>query len=135
MKRFKQKMMVFMSGRYGVDETYFALFVLCMLTLMINSVVRSGILYFISSVVLVAMLFRFMSRNHAKRRRENQIFLSIWYPIRNWFILQKDKFRDRKTARYRKCNHCRSIIKLPNKKGKHTVVCPKCREKFEVRIL
>ncbi len=134
MSRFKDKIAAFMRGRYGVDETHYILLCLCMIFLMINSVVRSVILYLIGAAIMIVMMFRFMSRNHEKRRRENRFFLGLWYSVRNWFVLQRDRFRDRKEYRYRKCRSCRAIIKLPNKKGKHSVVCPKCRNRFNVRI-
>lgn len=124
-----------MIGRYGMDEMYFGLFALWFIITMINSFVRSAILSLLGAAVIIFMIYRFCSKNIDKRRKENAAFLKIWRPIRNWFTYQRDKFRDRKTARYRKCKHCKAILRLPNKKGKHTVNCPKCHEKFDVRIL
>lgn len=135
MNKFKQKIMTFMIGRYGMDEMYFGLFALWFIITMINSFVRSAILSLLGAAVIIFMIYRFCSKNIDKRRKENAAFLRIWHPIRNWFTYQRDKFRDRKTARYRKCKHCKAILRLPNKKGKHTVNCPKCHEKFDVRIL
>lgn len=123
-----------MVGRYGMDEMYIGLLVLWMLITVVNGFVRSVFLNIAAFAVLVFGLYRFMSRKHDKRRRENEVFLKMWKPLKGWFTLQRDRFRDRKTARYRKCKHCRAIIKLPNKKGKHTVRCPKCGELFDVRI-
>lgn len=124
-----------MIGRYGMDELYFGLFGLWLLTLIINAFVGSGIISLIGTAAVIWMFFRFLSKNHAKRRRENEVFLKLWNPVKSWFILQRDRIRDRKTARYRKCPKCKAILKLPNKKGKHTAVCPKCGERFDVKIL
>lgn len=134
MNNFKQKLMTFMYGRYGVDELYVGLLVLWMVLTLVNSFLHSMILYILALAVLIFGFYRSMSKKHDRRRRENQIFLKVWYPVRNWFTFQRDRIRDRKTARYRKCRHCHAIVKLPYKKGKHTVVCPKCHERFDVRI-
>lgn len=135
MGNFRNKLISFMYGRYGTDELYYGLFALWAVIAVVNMFVNSLILYFIGITAIVYMMFRAFSRNHEKRRRENRAFLKLWNPVKSWFILQRDKVRDRKTARYRRCKHCRVIIKLPNKKGDHTVRCPKCGERFDVHII
>lgn len=127
-------MMAFMVGRYGVDELYYGLFALWGITALINIFAQSAIVSLIGTAAAVFMIFRFLSKNTAKRRRENEAFLKLWKPMKSWFILQRDRFRDRKTARYRKCPKCKAILKLPNKKGNHTTSCPKCGNRFDVRI-
>ena len=134
MNNFKQKLIRFMIGRYGMDEMYFGLVAVWFLLTVVNSFVQSTLLSLLGTAVLFYGLWRFMSRNHAKRRAENEQFLKLWRPVKNWLTFQRDRFRDRKTARYRKCKYCKAIIKLPNQKGKHTVRCPKCGERFDVRI-
>ena len=134
MNNFKQKLIQFMIGRYGMDEMYIGLVAVWFFLTVINSFVQSTLLSFLGTAVLIYGLYRFMSRNHAKRRAENEKFLKLWRPVKNWLMFQRDRFRDRKTARYRKCRYCKAIIKLPNQKGKHTVRCPKCGERFDVRI-
>jgi len=133
MNNFKQKLIQFMIGRYGMDEMYIGLVAVWFFLTVINSFVQSTLLSLLGTAVLIFGLYRFMSRNHAKRRAENEKFLKLWRPVKNWLMFQRDRFRDRKTARYRKCRHCKAIIKLPNQKGKHTVRCPKCGERFDVR--
>ncbi len=123
-----------MYGRYGIDEMYYGLFALWTALLLLNMFLNSAIVSVLSSAVVIYMLYRSMSKNHAKRRAENSKFLSLWRPVKKWFMFQRDKFRDRKNYRYRKCTHCKAIVKLPNRKGKHSVICPKCRERFDVKI-
>ena len=48
--------------------------------------------------------------------------------IKGFFVLRKNKFRDRKTHVYRKCPHCKAQIRLPKVKGEHKCACPKCGE-------
>lgn len=135
MKNFKQKLIYFMYGRYGIDEMYYGLFALWIILVAVNMFVRSYIIYLIETAVIIYSLWRVMSKKKDKRRRENEAFLKLWNPVKSWFILQKDRIRDIKSSRYRKCPKCHAIIKLPNKRGKHTTHCPKCGERFDVRIL
>ena len=34
---------------------------------------------------------------------------------------------------YKKCIHCKTVLRLPLKKGVHTVKCPNCKKRFEVK--
>lgn len=135
MKNFKQKLIAFMYGRYGVDELYYGLFTVWFVLVIVNMFARSSVIYLLETVALVYSIWRVLSRNYEKRRRENAAFLKIWKPVKNYLLYCKDRIRDIKTFRYRKCPKCRAIIKLPNKRGKHTTRCPKCGERFDVRIL
>ena len=134
MNKLRTKFIRFMYGRYGVDQLYYALFAVWGVTSLINCFVNSVILSILGTALAVWMIWRSLSRNIQQRRAENERFLVLWKPVKSWLILQRDRIRDRKTARYRRCSHCRAIVKLPVKKGKHTVVCPRCRERFDVRI-
>lgn len=135
MKNFKQKLLTFMYGRYGVDELYYGLFTAWFVLVIVNMFARSSVIYLLETVALVYSIWRVLSRNYEKRRRENAAFLKIWKPVKNYLLYCKDRIKDIKTFRYRKCPKCRAIIKLPNKRGKHTTRCPKCGERFDVRIL
>ena len=135
MKNFRQKLMSFMYGRYGVDELYYGLFGLWIALIIVNMFVRSYIIYLLETAVIIYSLWRMLSKKKDKRRRENEAFLKLWNPTKSWFILQKDRIRDIKNFRYRRCPKCHAILKLPNKRGKHTTRCPKCGDKFDVRIL
>lgn len=124
-----------MYGRYGVDTLYTFLLVVYFVLFFINCFVLSYIINIISLVVLGYAMFRSMSRNYTKRRRENEAFLKLYRPVKSEIILLKDRIKDFRTARYRKCHHCHITIRLPKKRGKHTVVCPKCRERMNVNIV
>lgn len=47
---------------------------------------------------------------------------------------KKKKLKTDRDHCFRICPECRANIRLPKKRGKHTVVCPRCRCRFEVRI-
>lgn len=123
-----------MYGRYGYDalsKTLLWVYAgLLLLHMILSLFIESPFLYLVNMLVsfsLVAyILFRTMSRNIQKRREENTKFVGFWQ-------LRRNKHRDRKTHVYRKCPKCKAVLRLPKAKGKHTVSCPRCRERFEVR--
>ncbi len=135
MGKIKNALYRFMYGRYGSDTLnksllwgYVALVLIYMVVfLFVEENPYIYLLYLLVSWALVGVIiFRMMSRNIAKRRKENEKFTSF-------FKLIKNKHRDRKTHVYRKCKSCKAVLRLPKAKGKHTVVCPKCRNRFVVR--
>ena len=123
-----------MYGRYGYDtlsKTLLWVYAgLLILNMIISLFVDSALLYFTYLLVTMALIayifYRTMSRNIAKRRAENEKFC-------NFFKLRKNKLRDRKTHVYRKCPQCKAVLRLPKAKGKHSVCCPRCKNKFTVR--
>lgn len=128
-----------MYGRYGADtlsKVTMWVYSGVILTYMILWLVFQGnttasviisVSYFVISTALVYwMFFRMFSRNIYKRRKENEKFCGF-------FKLCKNKWKDRKTHVYRKCPKCKAVLRLPKAKGKHTVVCPRCKNRFEVR--
>ena len=135
MRKLKAAFYRFMYGRYGSDDLNKALlwvYVGLVLLQMIVSVFVDNnayltMLFMLLTWVLIGVIFyRMMSRDIAKRRRENERYT-------NFFKLMKNKHRDRKTHVYRKCPACHVTLRLPKAKGKHTVVCPRCKNRFEVR--
>ncbi len=122
--RLRQAFASFMYGRYGVDTIYWILLVSALIISVASRITGSGILYVLQSILLFVALFRFFSRNIYKRRRENdavKLFLA--------------RFRDIGKKRYRKCNACKATLRLPIKRGKNTVRCPKCGNSFKVIII
>ncbi len=132
---FREKLMRFMYGRYGTDHLYYFMFAIWLILAVVGLIVRHPVFYIIGIVVMVLMIMRSMSKNIAQRRKENQFFLKFFNPVKREVLLLKDRIRDIRTARYRRCRHCKALIKLPKVTGKHTVRCPKCGEKFDVHII
>lgn len=134
MGKFKNKLYSFMYGRYGSDKlnqvlliTYVViLFVYSVLSFFISSVWFDLAVWLVSISFVVTIFYRMFSRNIAKRRKENEKFCGF-------FRLRKNKFKDRKTHVYRKCPKCGAVLRLPRAKGKHTVVCPRCKNRFTVK--
>lgn len=123
-----------MYGRYGTDTlstvllyVYFAFVLICtVVSIFVRSLWFSIFYYVVATALVVWMLSRMFSRNIAARKRENDKFCGF-------FKLRKNKFRDRKTHVYRKCPSCKAVLRLPKAKGKHFVVCPRCKNRFEVK--
>ncbi|MBR4960392.1 MAG: hypothetical protein IKY52_05810 [Clostridia bacterium] len=135
MNSLRNKLRSFLWGRYGIDQLYYGLLGLYVVLLLLKMLLDLQVFSVLGSVVLLLALLRALSKNHAARRKENEVFLKLWAPIKTEMILIRDRFRDRKDARYRHCRHCRAILRLPVKKGSHTVVCPKCHKRFSVHIV
>ena len=144
----------FMRGRNGTDELYLATIAVYLLLIVINVFVRSRILSAVAWVVFILALFRFFSKDTYRRQAENQKFLQIVDKIKN-FSFKRDpyevkhkkksklkkkidafkmRFRDRKTHVFKKCPGCGAVIRLPKRKGEHTVCCPRCSKDFKVKI-
>ena len=125
-----------MQGRNGVDALYNFLLIVC-LFLIIIALFLQGIPKLIVNAVYITLiswaLFRYLSKNLYKRRKENADFLRFAKGFTSFFRLQRDRIRDRKTHVYRKCPKCRAVLRLPRAKGKHFVVCPRCKHRFSVR--
>lgn len=134
MGRIKEKIARFMVGRYGVDRLYYFLLALCFVIIIINLFINSLILSFVESCLFAYAFYRVMSRNVYKRQRENEKFNLFIDKQKKFFNLQKCKLRDRNTHVYKKCPTCKNNLRLPKQKGKHTVACPCCQTRFDVKI-
>jgi len=136
--RFRDRLARFFYGRYGTDALYYFLFgvyfVLWGALLFIGIPPVRLILSILQNCVFVWMIFRVFSRNTYKRRQENEAFLGFFKTIKNFFILTKNRIRDVKGFRYRKCTHCKAMLRLPKRKGEHPVICPRCKKRFIAKI-
>ena len=132
--RFKDKMIRFMMGRYGNDQLNNFILALIVAVLIVEMFIDSIAVTAIYLALWCLMIFRMMSRNVYKRRAENDKFIKLWNPIKNKLKLIKNKYRDRKTHVYKKCPQCKTVLRLPKQQGKHTVKCPRCSERFDIKI-
>ena len=142
--KFREKLARFLYGRYGADSLYNALFVCELILLFLGAVLNilgkvepilhliSVLLYAVALGLMVFAMYRFFSRNIQKRRRENEAWLRF-----------KAKFRrspkpnlppDTVDHIFRSCPHCKATLRLPREKGKHEVKCPRCGNRFGVKV-
>lgn len=150
MGKFKEKLYRFMYGRYGTDALYNFLSVLVLILLIAewilsiytgNSTAGAIILLILTTFnlfILIWLMFRCMSRNIEKRRRENTVYLNIRNAIKRFFTRNtssksKRGPKDNATYIFRDCTKCSNTLRLPYKAGRNAVVCPKCSHRFFVR--
>lgn len=112
----------FMQGRYGTDKLNMTLLwagvIACVLAMFIRIPAVNLLLTALSYGLLIWAMFRAFSRNTYKRYRENRKYLMLI-----------ERFRD-KQHRYFDCPRCRQQVRVPRGKGKISITCPKCKEKF-----
>lgn len=136
---FRYRLMQFMSGRYGPDETFFVIFIAAVILSVVNIFIRfvSLGLYLVIQLLVYALiiysLFRIFSRNLEQRRREN-----MWVKEKLGFLRRKRDFYAQKKADkvhvYKKCPACGAVLRLPRRIGVHKTVCPKCGKEFTVKV-
>ena len=134
MNKIKKVFYSFFYGRYGIDTLgktllwmYLAVsLILTVLDILLESPWISLMGVLIPLVIIFFIFYRMLSKNIQKRKRENDAFC-------NFFKLRRNIVRDRKTHVYRKCPKCKAVLRLPKAKGKHTAVCPRCKNRFSVR--
>lgn len=139
--RFRDKLIRFFSGRYGLDSLgrflFFVYLVLAVTLTVVEFFYSSPILFAIHlllTALAVYVLFRMMSRSIYRRQAENRKFLGLRDNLVGWFNLQKSKYRDRKTHVYRKCPYCKSVLRLKKIQGNHRAACPRCTKSFDITI-
>ena len=112
----------FMAGRYGTDKLNMVILcaglVASLLSVMISVQPLNLIFWALSYVLMILAIIRSLSRNTYKRYQENRKFLQIW-----------GRLKDRQN-RYFDCPKCRQMVRVPRGKGKISITCPRCREKF-----
>ena len=113
---------VFMTGRYGTDRLNMVILcaglVASILSMMISLQPMNLIFWALSYGLMIWAIFRSLSRNTYKRYQENRKFLQIY-----------NRLSDRQN-RYFDCPKCRQTVRVPRGKGKISITCPRCREKF-----
>ena len=111
-----------MQGRYGTDKLNTAILtagvVVCLLTIFIPAPKLDLLLTCVAYILMGWAIFRSFSRNTYKRYQENRKYLQF---------LERIKDREH---RYFDCPRCRQNVRVPRGKGKISITCPKCREKF-----
>lgn len=112
----------FMAGRYGPDKLSSCLLWTSVILMLVGMFLPGATAKLILMAIYYALwgwsIFRMLSRNTYKRYQENRKFL-----------LLIDRFKDRE-HRYFDCPKCRQSVRVPRKKGKIAITCPKCKEKF-----
>ena len=112
----------FMAGRYGTDKLNMAILCAGLFFTFLSTLipVNSVKLLFttIAYIFMFLAIFRTLSRNVYKRYEENRKFLMFFQKLKD------------KDHRYYNCPRCHQQVRVPKGKGKISITCPKCQEKF-----
>ena len=112
----------FMAGRYGTDRLNMVILcaglVASLLSVWTQSRGLNLIFFLLSYGLMIWAIFRSLSRNTYKRYLENRKFLQLI-----------NRVKDRQN-RYFDCPKCRQVVRVPRGKGKISITCPRCKEKF-----
>lgn len=112
----------FMAGRYGTDRLNMVILCAGLVASILSSLVGAAplnlVFWLLSYGLMIWAIFRSLSRNTYKRYQENRKFLQFF-----------DRLKDRQ-HRYFDCPKCRQMVRVPRGKGKISITCPRCREKF-----
>ena len=130
-RRIGESVRKFMYGRYGSDQLNIVLLVAAIAVSLTNSFlslifrnsfvyirILNPILYLVMLALLGFGIFRMLSRNIYARQKENRKFRQLWTCL-----------TDRKN-RYFRCPKCKQTVRVPRKRGKINITCPKCGERF-----
>ena len=115
-----------MIGRYGPDQLSMAILIL--------SLILEFVPYYpariVSLLLLALMMFRMLSKNIYKRQNENAKFLSVWNPVKNFFVRLFKGHPDKATHIHFRCPKCHQEMRVPRGVGKIVATCPKCGHKI-----
>ncbi len=121
MEKFRIWLQRFMMGRYGTDKLNTTILVtgviISLASVFVGGLVGLG-LTMVAYGLMFWAIFRCFSRNTYRRYRENRRFLMLL-----------DRIKDREHKHF-DCPKCRQPVRVPRGKGKISITCPKCREKF-----
>ena len=112
----------FMVGRYGTDRLNMAILGVGLVASLLSVIIKFApvnlVLFVLSYGMMFWAIFRRLSRNTYERYQENRKFLPF-----------TGRMKDRE-HRYFDCPKCRQMVRVPRGKGKISITCPRCREKF-----
>lgn len=146
MDDFRRKIEEFLNGRHGSDQLSFTLSIAGLVLVFCSpAFTNQDIRMFFSLAgfaLIVWSVFRVLSKDDAKRTKENDAFLSFFKMKKN--PARSDKARQRELEKEKKrklkeklkthemfyCPKCKAACFVPKGKGKVRITCPKCGEKF-----
>lgn len=129
MGNFRYRLAQFMMGRNGFDNFCQGLILLAVMFILADLFVPGRILGTLTLIIFIYVYFRAFSRNIARRRAENEWYVTyIALPLRSFAA------RDRKHYRYFKCPGCGQLLRAPKGRGKIRVTCSRCHNVFEKKV-
>lgn len=124
------KLRRFFAHRYGWDRLNRALYAAGLVLLVISLVFKYEPLSLFSAILLGLCVFRALSKDRGKRRKENQKYLDGTKPL---YALAA-RIKNSRYYRYVHCPSCNQLAKVPKGKGKVRIRCPHCGFRYERRV-
>lgn len=147
MNGFLYRIAEFMRGRRGWDQFGFFLMIASFIIEIAGNILRMRLVYYIGLALFFYCIFRIFSKNLYKREQENVRFMQIVYRFRNRRDIRQQKkdgtytYSESERRRngsagstvyaYYYCPSCRQQVRIPAGKGRVSVTCPRCGEKFD----
>lgn len=117
-----QSVRKFMYGRYGTDRLSMVILTGGLIASLLSTLIRhfpfNLIFLALSYGLMIWAICRVLSKNTYKRYQENRKFMQFF-----------EHMKDRQN-RYFSCPKCHQTVRVPRGKGKISITCPRCREKF-----
>ncbi len=137
-------------GRYGNDQLNRALGITSIAFAVVNLFMgRDSVLHkvFLALWLLCfgLMALRMFSRKLDARRRENDMFLRYYLPVKHKFQAWRSgaprakkahtnpTFQERRKYKYFSCTQCAQRLRVPRGKGKLRITCTRCGNQFEIK--
>ncbi len=135
--KFRDRIQRFLQGRNGTDELSrflswvgFALMLASLFTPTVGSGLLSTILWALALAAIIWSMIRVFSKNLYKRRAENAAYRRIAGRFTGWWKQRFARVKSAKSYKHFKCRSCGATLRVPRKKGKVQVTCPKCHVSF-----
>lgn len=135
--KFRERMQRFFQGRNGSDELSrflswagFALLLASFFTTTVGSGLLSTILWALALAAIIGSAVRILSRNVPRRQKENAAYRRAMGAFTGWWKKRFARVRDAGKYKLFTCSACGAKLRVPRKKGKVQVTCPKCRTSF-----
>lgn len=126
----RERIQRFMMGRYGNDQLNQFIFVIAIISMVIELITHWSLFYILALALLIYGYVRAFSKDINKRYEQNMRFLEKKDAILNRFRKEKYYASQRKEYHIYTCPQCRQKIRIPKGKGKISITCPKCRTSF-----
>lgn len=120
----------FMQGRYGLDQLTVALIVLGVALTSVFSILHLIYLRPVGWIPYFIALWRVLSKNIERRQRENERFVRLSQPWKD-FIKRKQSQAQDYDHKYYNCPKCGHTLRVPKGRGKIEITCPYCKKKFK----
>lgn len=123
----KEKIRAFFAYRNGFDSLATTSIWTAVIVMLISAFIPvqwlRSLLNLASWALIIYGYFRVFSKNVYKRRAENMKFFT-------WKNTCKQRWKQRKTHKFYRCPKCRTTLRVPKGKGKISITCRSCGEKF-----